>query len=94
MKHLWLAGFLAVGLPCVAAAQDRRVHPGSVEVPLSVLPVAVDQTEARSVTSLRDSLRQPWDEIAEKPFRLSSEERQRMREQLRTQSSARIVPKN
>lgn len=94
MKHLWIAGFLAVGLPSAATAQDRRVQPGSVEVPLGVLPVAVDQTEARSVSSLRDSLRQPWDEIAEKPFRLSSEERQRMREQLRTQSSARILPKN
>jgi len=37
---------------------------------------------------LRESLRQSWLESEDKPYRLSSEERHRMREQLRAQALA------
>lgn len=48
---------------------------------------ATEHIEARNATPLRESLRQSWVESDDKPYRLSSEERHRMREQLRAQSS-------
>lgn len=67
-------------------ANGRVVHPLPGDAgPVGVLPVTVDPSEPRSTSSLRDTLRQPFDELERKPFRLSSEERQRMREQLRSQ---------
>ena len=62
---------------------------------MSVLPIAADHADARSAASLRDSLRQPLDSVDDKPYRMSSQERQRLREQLRSHApsfSARAKP--
>lgn len=87
MKPYLSAGcLLLVALPTLGLAQGKRAHPLPDDAPVSVLPIAVESTEARSAASLRDSLRQPFDDADNKPFRLSSQERQRMREQLRNPS--------
>ena len=53
-----------------------------------VMPISVEEGEPRNVLRLRDVLRQPFDDMEDnaKPYRLSVEERQRLREQLREQS--------
>lgn len=84
--HLSTCCLVLAVLPTLGMAQTRRAPP-PIDTALSVLPVATDNTEARSALSLRESLRQPLDDADNKPFRLSSEERQRMREQLRSQSA-------
>ncbi len=87
MKPYLSAGCLLLAvLPTLGLAQGKRAHPLPEDAPVSVLPIAVDNAEARSAASLRDSLRQPFDDADNKPFRLSSQERQRMREQLRNPS--------
>lgn len=87
MKPYLSAGcLLFVALPSLALAQGKRTHPLPEDAPVSVLPIAADNAEARSAASLRDTLRQPFDDADNKPFRLSSQERQRMREQLRNPS--------
>lgn len=87
MKPYLSAGcLLLVALPTLGLAQGKRAHPLPEDAPVSVLPIAAENAEARSTASLRDSLRQPFDDADNKPFRLSSQERQRMREQLRNPS--------
>jgi hypothetical protein len=87
MKPYLPAGcLLLVALPTLGLAQGKRNHPLPDDVPVSVLPIAAENAEARSAASLRDSLRQPFDDADNKPYRLSSQERQRMREQLRNPS--------
>ena len=87
MKPYLSAGcLLLVALPTLGLAQGKRAHPLPDDAAVSVLPIAAESTEARSAATLRDSLRQPFDDADNKPFRLSSEERQRMREQLRNPS--------
>lgn len=90
-KSFLIAACVLCGASWAAQAQDSRPHPVPVEAGHGVYPLtaghAVEQVEARSVTPLRESLRQPWSGTDDKPYRLSSEERQRMREQLRAQSS-------
>lgn len=71
--------------------QEQPSHALAV-VPMTVAPV--EASDARPPAArLRDSLRQPLVEgdAASKPYRLSPEERQRLREQLRgqTEQSAR-----
>lgn len=83
-RHMFSA--LMLGLPLCAPALELRDQPahGMVEVPLLVPPS--DAPEGRtSVPRLRDSLRQPLSEgdAAGKPYRLTPEERMRLREQLR-----------
>ncbi len=59
--------------------------------PLVVLPVSVQEEEPRTAARLRDVLRHPFDEqqdLSNKPYRLSSEERHRLREQLRSHADA------
>jgi hypothetical protein len=53
----------------------------------TVVPISIDVGEGRAPMRLRDALRQPFDDMEDggKPFRLSAEERQRLREQLRLQ---------
>ncbi len=53
-----------------------------------VMPISVDEGEPRSTMRLRDVLRQPFEDMDDnsKPYRLSAQERQRLREQLRGQS--------
>lgn len=77
---------LMLGLPLCAPALELRDQPmhGLVVVPTTVLPS--DAPEGRSsAPRLRDSLRQPLadGDAAGKPYRLTPEERQRLREQLR-----------
>ena len=87
MKSSLSAGCLLLAvLPSLALAQGKRAHPLPDDAPVNVLPIAVESTEARSAATLRDSLRQPFEDADNKPFRLSSQERQRMREQLRNPS--------
>lgn len=52
---------------------------------MSVMPISMIEPEGRTPVRLRDSLRQPYDDEVEtnKPYRLSVEERMRLREQLR-----------
>ncbi len=91
----WMgAGLLALPLhltwangdrtPADAASAPGITHDGSAVVPPP--PAETDMPgEARPVPRLRDSLRQSADNGSEpfQPYRLSLEERQRMREQLR-----------
>lgn len=87
MKMYLPAGcVLLVLLPSLALADGKRDQLQADDATVSVLPIAADHTEARSAASLRDSLRQPYDDMDNKPFRMSSQERQRMREQLRSHS--------
>jgi hypothetical protein len=89
MKTFWVGCLL---LSCLGAAS---AEPGNVRVltsdaatPMLVMPVSVQEEPHRPTARLRDVLRQPFDEqqeLASKPYRLSVEERQRMREQLRSQ---------
>eukprot|EP01041_Mallomonas_annulata_P017411 gene17412-35878_t len=59
-----------------------------------VMPISVDEGEPRNAMRLRDVLRQPFDDMEDnsKPYRLSVEERQRLREQLRGQSPQETNP--
>lgn len=84
--YLSVGCLLLAALPTLGLAQGKRAHPLPDDAPVSVLPIAADNAEARSAASLRDSLRQPFDDADNKPYRLSSQERQRMREQLRNPS--------
>lgn len=91
MKPFLFTGCLLIAvLPSLAAANGRRVPPpaAGADSAITLLPIAVDQTEPRSAATLRESLRQPYGGLGEsQPYRLSSQERQRMRDQLRAQSS-------
>lgn len=77
---------MLLGAPLLSAALELREQPAQ---PLSTEPMAVAPAEAPdgrpASVRLRDSLRQPLADgyAGSKPFRLSPEERQRMREQLR-----------
>lgn len=87
MKPYLSAGCLLLAvLPTLVLAQGKRAHPLPDDAPVTVLPISIDNAESRSASTLRDSLRQPFDDADNKPYRLSSEERQRMREQLRNPS--------
>jgi hypothetical protein len=79
---------LSVISPLVAAQDGQRVHPVPSDAPPTVLPISLgDSNEVRGPMRLRDALRQPFDDMDDtsKPYRLSVEERQRLREQLREQ---------
>lgn len=97
MSKLQLIAASVLACASIAAqAQDKRTLPTSGDASHSVPPVAsghvVEQAEQRPVVPLRDSLRQSWSDTGDKPYRLSSEERQRMREQLRAQSATFDLP--
>ncbi len=88
MKSYLPSGLLLLSLGSVVAApEDQRVHPMPSDTPVAVLPVSADGGDPRSTMRLRDALRQPFDDMddSRKPYRLSVEERQRLREQLRDQ---------
>lgn len=84
-QHTVLA--LVLGLPTWAHGLDLR------EPPLQAMTVApsptADSADLREPHRLRDALRQPLSdsELAGKPYRLSAEQRQHLREQLRSQTS-------
>ncbi len=88
MKSYLPSGLLLLSLgSAFAAPEDQRVPPMPTGTPVAVLPVSADEGEPRSTMRLRDALRQPFDDMddSRKPYRLSVEERQRLREQLRDQ---------
>lgn len=95
-KFQLIAASVLVCASIAAQAQDRRPIPASAEASHSAPPVAsghvAEPAEPRPVVPLRDSLRQSWSDTGDKPYRLSSEERQRMREQLRAQSATFDLP--
>jgi hypothetical protein len=81
-----LLSAVLLGLPIGTSALDLRDRPvtGMLVVPAAAVPA--ETPEARiPAPRLRDSLKQPVSdaEHAGKPYRLSPEERQRLREQLR-----------
>jgi predicted nucleotidyltransferase len=97
MKSILTSAILLSVFPLVGAQVGQRVHAVAADVPTTVLPISVgDGSEVRGPMRLRDALRQPFDDMDDtsKPYRLSAEERQRLREQLREQPpyDARLKP--
>ena len=90
MKSVWM-GTIACLTACLAYANPERPRDagmiGADAATVTVVPISIDGGEARAPMRLRDALRQPFDDMDDggKPFRLSVEERQRLREQLRVQ---------
>ena len=78
---------MLLGLPLGAPALELREQPIHSMVLLPTPSVPSDATEGRQAAPrLRDSLRQPLstdNEATAKPYRLTPEERQRLRDQLR-----------
>ena len=90
MKSVWM-GTIACLTAGLAYANPERPRDAGVigadAAAVTVVPISIDGGEARAPMRLRDALRQPFDDMDDggKPFRLSVEERQRLREQLRGQ---------
>lgn len=90
MKSVWM-GTIACLTAGLAFANPERPRAagviGAETTAATVMPISIDGGEARTPMRLRDALRQPFDDMDDggKPFRLSAEERQRLREQLRGQ---------
>ena len=86
INHKYSVSAMLLGVPLLSAALELREQPAHMLAePMVVAPA--EPTEGRQAAPrLRDSLRQPLAEgdAASKPFRLSPEERQRLREQLRS----------
>ena len=72
-------------LPALAGAADPQTVPEPAPQAMVSMPMSLVEPETREMPRLRDSLRQPYGDEVEpnKPYRLSAEERQRLREQLR-----------
>ena len=89
MKSYLPSGLLLMALgSAYAGPEDHRVHPAPMaDTPVAALPITADENDPRGSMRLRDALRRPFDDMDEsrKPYRLSVEERQRLREQLRDQ---------
>jgi hypothetical protein len=94
MKTYCITGLLLCSLAAAANAQtleDGRVPADSDGTPSLVLPIVGQADDQGNPPRLRELLRQPSGDRPEpgsKPYRLSPEERHRMREQLRSQSGA------
>jgi hypothetical protein len=94
MKTHWIDGLLLCSLAAAANAQAPgvgRAPADAAGTPSLVLPIAGQADDHRNPPRLRELLRQPFGDRPEpgsKPYRLSPEERHRMREQLRSQSGA------
>jgi hypothetical protein len=93
MKTYGVGFFVACCLgSAMAEPGGVRVLTNGASAPLVVMPVSVQDGEPPAPARLRDTLRHPYDEqqqdLNEKPFRLSSEERYRLREQLRSHADA------
>jgi len=82
-------------VPAWALAADQRPEAVPTESAMSVVPISMMEPETRATVRLRESLRQPYDDEIEqnKPYRLSAEERLRLREQLRGDVSHAKFPK-
>jgi len=81
--------------PAWVLAADQRTVNVPTESVMSVVPLSMMEPETRATVRLRESLRQPYDDEIEqnKPYRLSAEERVRLREQLRGDPSQAKFPK-
>lgn len=85
--------FLSGGLsllvlsPALATPPARTAYPLPSQGMVTVMPVAAQDNGSHRPMALRDVLRQPVDAMDDpgKLYRLSVQERQRMREQLRNQ---------
>ena len=90
MKSIWMGSLaLLVAGPVFAGPDKVRGERAVADEPAAVMPISIDGNEPRAGLRLRDTLRQPFDDMDDggKPYRLSVEERQRLREQLREQPS-------
>ena len=86
MKPIILISVGWLAASSVWAGPDRsRVEVPAMAPPSAVVPIATDMGEPRGGARLRDVLRQPFDASTGlgQPYRLSEEERQRLREQVR-----------
>lgn len=84
----WLFFLLACASPWAMAQKAEGRTPSGNPDALLVLPISAPEEEHRGAAGLRDVLRQPYEvtqELGSRPYRLSPEERQRLREQLRSQ---------
>lgn len=82
-----------LGVPLCAAALEQRERPVHTLVVVPVTASPVENGEVRTpALPLREALRQSKSEGEElgKPYRLSPEERQRLREQLRGQTTTEV----
>jgi len=90
MKPCLSTGFLLLVLsPSLGWAAGTNAPTLPVDTTKAVLlPIGADAAEPRSPSGLRDVLRQSFDESREdnKPYRLSVQERQRLREQISSQA--------
>lgn len=87
---------LVLFVPAWALSADQRpIDEVPTETAMSVVPISMVEPETRTTVRLRESLRQPYgDELeSNKPYRLSLEERVRLREQLRGVPSLASSPK-
>jgi hypothetical protein len=86
MKPIILLSLGWVALSAAWAGPERaRADVPSMAPPSTIVPIVTDRGEARGGVRLREVLRQPFDASTGpgQPYRLSDEERQRLREQLR-----------
>jgi len=89
MKLVFSLGSLLLCLSPVVSAEDNPAPQDQVHAAAVTLPADVPAAEPRGPLRLRDALRYSTsdsDGDASKPYRLSAEERQLLREQLRSQS--------
>lgn len=88
MKSVWVGSLslLAVSAALAGPPAARGNAPAEAGSATSVTPIG--SRDARQPPRLRDTLRQPFDgrDDGGQPYRLSVEERQRLREQLRGES--------
>ena len=91
MKFNLTSGFLFLVLGPAAAGPlaERKLDDRMDASAAAVMPISIDGSQPRNPLRLREVLRQPFDSMDDpyEPYRLSPEERQRMREQLRSQRS-------
>jgi hypothetical protein len=89
MKTYLMGGIFLLGLvSAMAEPEEARTAEVVADAPVMVMPISIQDEEPRSALKLRDVLRQPYEELQvmnTQPYRLSVEERHRMREQLRSQ---------
>ena len=86
MKPFILFSLGWVALSAAWAGPERaRVDAPAMAPPSSIVPIVTDMGEVRGGSRLREVLRQPFDTAngPGQPYRLSDEERLRLREQLR-----------
>jgi hypothetical protein len=96
MKTSLMGGIFLLAMGSAAAdSEELRVQAVVSDAPVMVMPVSIQDEEPHVPVKLRDILRQPYDDIQalnNQPYRLSVEERHRMREQLRGQLATKSKP--